>query len=208
MANQPTELEQLEPATLVRLSLFTRNARLIDTRRESGWTQVQVAEWAGISLGRLSQIERLKAVPTVLEMDNLSAVLMRPTDYLFPDILMDSLRLGVFDRREVELQEDQVAALTERAVKMTLPPYFDEHRELDIGFLGSLVAKTLKTLTQREEKVLRMRFGIGYPRPYTYEETGKEFGVTRERIRQIEAKALRKLRHPSRSKELRFFLDM
>ena len=65
----------------------------------------------------------------------------------------------------------------------------------------------LKTLTTREEEVLRLRFGLKDGRPRTLEEVGKVFNVTRERIRQIEAKALRKLRHPSRSKKLRDFLD-
>lgn len=65
----------------------------------------------------------------------------------------------------------------------------------------------LKTLTPREEKVLRMRFGIGERSDHTLEEVGKDFSVTRERIRQIEAKALRKLRHPSRAKKLRSFVD-
>ena len=65
----------------------------------------------------------------------------------------------------------------------------------------------LDTLTPREEKVLRLRFGIEDGRTRTLEEVGKEFNVTRERIRQIEAKALRKLRHPSRSKKLRDFLN-
>jgi RNA polymerase primary sigma factor len=65
----------------------------------------------------------------------------------------------------------------------------------------------LDTLTPREEKVLRLRYGIDDGRPRTLEEVGKEFNVTRERIRQIEAKALRKLRHPSRSKKLKDFLD-
>ena len=69
--------------------------------------------------------------------------------------------------------------------------------------LGSVLA----TLTEREEKVLRLRFGLEDGRSRTLEEVGKEFNVTRERIRQIEAKALRKLRHPSRSKKLKDFLD-
>ena len=65
----------------------------------------------------------------------------------------------------------------------------------------------LSTLTPREEKVLKLRFGIEDGRTRTLEEVGKEFNVTRERIRQIEAKALRKLRHPSRSKKLKDFLN-
>ncbi len=67
--------------------------------------------------------------------------------------------------------------------------------------------KVLATLTPREEKVLRMRFGIGEKSDHTLEEVGQDFDVTRERIRQIEAKALRKLRHPSRSKRLRAFVE-
>ncbi len=69
------------------------------------------------------------------------------------------------------------------------------------------VRKVLATLTPREEKVLRMRFGIGEKYDHTLEEVGQDFSVTRERIRQIEAKALRKLRHPSRSKKLKSFVD-
>ena len=73
--------------------------------------------------------------------------------------------------------------------------------------LKEQLADVLKTLTPREEKVLRLRFGLEDGRPRTLEEVGKEFNVTRERIRQIEAKALRKLRHPSRSRKLRDVLD-
>ncbi len=65
----------------------------------------------------------------------------------------------------------------------------------------------LKSLTPREERVITLRFGLDDGRPRTLEELGKEFNVTRERIRQIEAKALRKLRHPSRAKRLRDYLE-
>ncbi|MCF8142830.1 MAG: RNA polymerase sigma factor RpoD [Deltaproteobacteria bacterium] len=73
--------------------------------------------------------------------------------------------------------------------------------------LAEQTRKVLTTLTPREEKVLRMRFGIGEKADHTLEEVGRDFSVTRERIRQIEAKALRKLRHPSRSRKLKSFID-
>jgi RNA polymerase primary sigma factor len=74
--------------------------------------------------------------------------------------------------------------------------------------LTDTVQKVLSGLTPREAKVLRMRFGIDMNTDHTLEEVGKQFDVTRERIRQIEAKALRKLRHPTRSEQLRSFLDL
>jgi RNA polymerase primary sigma factor len=81
---------------------------------------------------------------------------------------------------------------------------------IDAAILGNLretTTRVLATLTPREERVLRMRFGIGMNTDHTLEEVGQQFNVTRERIRQIEAKALRKLKHPSRSRKLRSFLD-
>lgn len=88
----------------------------------------------------------------------------------------------------------------------------DEHVQVPIDaatftLLHEQLMEVLDTLTEREQKVLRLRFGLDDGRPRTLEEVGKEFNVTRERIRQIEAKALRKLRHPSRSKKLKDYLD-
>ena len=73
--------------------------------------------------------------------------------------------------------------------------------------LREVTRKILDSLTERESKVLRMRFGIDMNTDHTLEEVGKQFDVTRERIRQIEAKALRKLRHPTRAETLKSFLD-
>ena len=69
------------------------------------------------------------------------------------------------------------------------------------------VLSVLRTLAARERRVVELRFGLTDGQPRTLEEVGREFGITRERIRQIEAKALRKLRHPSRSKKLRDYLE-
>ncbi|WP_310496940.1 sigma-70 family RNA polymerase sigma factor, partial [Sandarakinorhabdus sp.] len=74
--------------------------------------------------------------------------------------------------------------------------------------LNEIATRVLASLTPREERVLRMRFGIGMNTDHTLEEVGQQFSVTRERIRQIEAKALRKLKHPSRSRKMRSFLDV
>ena len=82
---------------------------------------------------------------------------------------------------------------------------------IDNAILSNLrdsTTRVLSTLTPREERVLRMRFGIGMNTDHTLEEVGQQFSVTRERIRQIEAKALRKLKHPSRSRKMRSFLDI
>jgi len=73
--------------------------------------------------------------------------------------------------------------------------------------LRETTTRVLASLTPREERILRMRFGIGMNSDHTLEEVGQQFSVTRERIRQIEAKALRKLKHPTRSRVLRSFLD-
>ena len=73
--------------------------------------------------------------------------------------------------------------------------------------LRDTTTRVLASLTPREERIVRMRFGLGMNNDHTLEEVGKQFSVTRERIRQIEAKALRKLKHPIRSRVLRSFLD-
>ena len=75
------------------------------------------------------------------------------------------------------------------------------------SMLKEQLIEVLDTLTEREQKVLKLRFGLEDGRARTLEEVGKQFDVTRERIRQIEAKALRKLRHPSRSKKLKDYLE-
>jgi RNA polymerase primary sigma factor len=80
----------------------------------------------------------------------------------------------------------------------------------EAAITGNLVAKisaALGTLSSREQRILRMRFGIGEKEEHTLEEVGRAFGVTRERIRQIEAKALGRLRHPSRSGHLRLLME-
>ena len=127
---------------------------------------------------------------------------------------------------KMEMAEDKirkVLKIAKEPISMETPIGDDEDSSLgdfiqdtntlspiDISTADSLRDATqdvLASLTPREAKVLRMRFGIEMNNDHTLEEVGKQFDVTRERIRQIEAKALRKLRHPSRSEKLRSFLD-
>ena len=129
--------------------------------------------------------------------------------------------------RRMEMPEDKirkVMKIAKEPISMETPIGDDEDSHLgdfieDLNVMSPVDAATveglreatrevLATLTPREAKVLRMRFGIDMPTDHTLEEVGKQFDVTRERIRQIEAKALRKLRHPNRSEQLRSFLDL
>jgi RNA polymerase primary sigma factor len=129
--------------------------------------------------------------------------------------------------KEMEMPEDKirkVLKIAKEPISMETPIGDDEDSHLgdfiEDGNASSPVDSATETglmetvrdvlagLTPREAKVLRMRFGIDMNTDHTLEEVGKQFDVTRERIRQIEAKALRKLRHPSRSEQLRSFLDV
>jgi RNA polymerase primary sigma factor len=101
--------------------------------------------------------------------------------------------------------EDEESYLGDLMIDAKIVPPTEAMLQMD---LSERTRKILTTLTPREEKVLKMRFGIDEKVDYTLEEVGEKFGVTRERIRQIEAKALRKLRHSSRSKQLRTFAEL
>ena len=127
---------------------------------------------------------------------------------------------------EMEMPEDKirkVMKIAKEPISMETPVGEDEDSSLgdfiedanilspaetaDLEGMSETVRDMLNTLTPREAKVLRMRFGLGMNTDHTLEEVGKQFDVTRERIRQIEAKALRKLRHPSRADRLKSFLE-
>ena len=100
--------------------------------------------------------------------------------------------------------DDKEATLEQFVSDQAQPTLYDKvSREL----LKEALGKVLETLSPREKKVLIMRFGLDDGKPKTLEEVGKEFKVTRERIRQIEAKAIRKLKHPTRARKLKDFLE-
>ncbi len=127
-------------------------------------------------------------------------------------------KMGVTEERVIEIQkiaQDPVSLETPIGEEEDshLGDFIEDEKTPTPGdsvtftMLKEQLLTVLDTLTPREEKVLRLRYGLDDGKPRTLEEVGKEFNVTRERIRQIEAKALRKLRHPSRSKKLKDFLD-
>lgn len=127
--------------------------------------------------------------------------------------------MGIPEQRVVEIQkisQDPVSLETPIGEEEDshLGDFIEDEQALALtdvvasNLLKEQLLEILDTLTPREEKVLRLRYGLDDGKPRTLEEVGKEFNVTRERIRQIEAKALRKLRHPTRSKRLKEFIDV
>ncbi|MCS6797919.1 MAG: RNA polymerase sigma factor RpoD [Myxococcota bacterium] len=150
--------------------------------------------------------------------------LMRTSRYLLQELGREPTPDEIAERMEMPLDKvRKVLKISKEPISLETPIGEEEDSHLgdfipdqnavsplDAVISNNLEAQTrrvLKTLTPREEKVLRMRFGIGEKSDHTLEEVGQDFEVTRERIRQIEAKALRKLRHPSRAKQLRSFLE-
>ncbi len=151
--------------------------------------------------------------------------MLQPFQQLFDRAQRIDSRIAPF-RQQVHLAERLAAVVQERFQEpVSLETPIGEEEDSHLGdfipdeyasepaeaasftFLREQLMSVLDTLTEREKRVLMLRFGIADGRTRTLEEVGKEFNVTRERIRQIEAKALRKLRHPSRSKKLKDFLN-
>ena len=151
------------------INKLTREQRILLQELGREPTLEELAERMGVSIERVSEIQKIAQDPVSLET---------------PIGEEEDSHLGDF------IEDDKTPTASD-SVASTM--------------LKEQISRVLDTLTPREEKVLRLRYGIDDGRPRTLEEVGKEFNVTRERIRQIEAKALRKLRHPSRSKRLRDF---
>lgn len=188
----------------VRLRLIPYNARLIDARKARRWTQKDLGLLTGISSSHLGHIETLRTIPSQQARDEICSALELSEDYLFPTSLMEALRDGSFGHRVVELEENQLQQLPRAR-----PPMITQDGTLEVEMTLDLkkeLADVLSGLTARERKVLSLRYGLGGGSPKTLEEVGLVFDRTRECIRVIEAKALRKLRHPARSRRLKDYL--
>jgi RNA polymerase primary sigma factor len=155
-------------------------------------------------VGWISCVEGFRIFPKRWKAECIAEALGTPVDVLFPDWVeeLENKKTSVITTHDV------TERLLDHPEFLALPsPSEGVEDEIDEDFLKSGVAEVIKTLSPREEAVIRIRFGLDGNRPKTLGETSLEFGVTRERIRQIEAKALRKLRHPSRSVGLACFLN-
>ena len=133
---------------------------------------------------------------------------MNKTDYAYSVAYIRAVENKLLTKADIE---NLIAAKSpDEALQLLLDKGYGREKISPYQFetlLKEQLMEVLDSLTPREKKVLRLRFGLDDGKARTLEEVGKEFNVTRERIRQIEAKALRKLRHPSRSKKLKDFLD-
>ena len=186
----------------IKHQLFNNEVRR--RRLELGLTQKQLEERLG-GWSNLSGVETFKKYPTPLEAERLAKALNTTVEILFPKWLeeLKDKRTSVVTTHLVTeriLDHPELKALPSPDSMEKVEDKIDQ--ELLKGKLGS----ALDTLLDREKKVLKLRYGLENGRQLSLEDTGREFGVTRERIRQIEAKALRKLRKPTRTKQLKGFL--
>ena len=161
----------------IRKSVF--NATMRDERKRRGWTLHHLGLLTGISSVSLGTYERLLSVPPLDRAQEIADALELALQDIFPSILRALPRARP---QEMRLSAEEAFEAIEERVLLKAP-----------------IGEALATLTRRERRVIEERFGLNGEAPKTLEVIGRSFGHTRERIRQIEAKALRKLRHPSRS---------
>jgi len=200
---------------LLKVGLY--NANMIARRKELGLTQKALAEMVGISVGIIGEIESLKdpecSVGRLRDvLTAISCVLDADADWLFPNDYLEALtakRLPKRNRatpfswiREVPLS--RVLDSIPRQYLLTTPDEIDDR--LDLQQLREVLGKQLGTLALRERRVIELRFGLIDGNKLTLHEVARKYGITNERVRQIEKKALTKLRHPLRSRKLKVFL--
>ncbi len=187
-------------------TLRVRNNRLKERRLRLGMTQPQFAKAAQIGLHTYSKLETMRVRPqypdgswrdAALALSSFHAV--EPEELFPPAVLAVGNPVVVRKADGLDLRE----LLTTHQHRMLEGP----GEAYDRVEAGKQIARSLATLSPREERVLRLRFGLGGGGGMTLEEVGEAFGVNRERIRQVEAKGLRKLRHPLRSGMLEQFVS-
>lgn len=196
----------------VKLRLIPYNARLLDARKGNGWTQKDMCGLTGVSTSYLGHIETLRVIPTEYVMDEISAALNLPKDYLFPETLLAAQRDGLFDHRVAELEEQQIIRLAEGRRAGLLPPHVTDDEmieQAERAILKKKVAEAIRgsRLSPREQKIITLRFGLKDGVCLSQKEVGFVLNITGGRVQQIEEKALRRLRHPRTSRKLKDLLE-
>ncbi len=206
----PDEVEATPEPEILRMRLIIQNNRIKEELKAQGYTMGRLSKKIKLSYSLLSKVINLHRVPSENQIIAIAIALGKPIEYLFPDILLEGTARGLFQNRTKLLDEEQVKQITrplQSLLQITDGSFEAMEKQADMGLLHKQIDEVLSTLTPREQRVLQLRFGLEDGRSRTGEEVAKEFGVTRERIYQIERKALRKLRHPSRSRRLKDYLD-
>ena len=184
----------------IKHQLFNNEVR--KRRVERGLTQKELSNNCGIGESTIGHIETLRKYPTMKQAKSIAQALSSTVEELFPKWIEE------FKHKKTSVVTEHFVSerILEHPELKMLPAEAGNIDEVidsvDAEIMSVKIDSVLNTLKPREKKVLELRFGLKDEKTHTYEEVGKEFGVTRERIRQIEAKALRKLKHPVRKKEL------
>lgn len=200
-------VEEFEYPKIVQMRLLVANNRLKEDIKRHGYSQTVFAKLVKINWVTLSRIINLRQLPTENQQIAIACALEKPIDYLFPETLMGSVERKIFANRTKLLDENQVKQITGPPMLLLTDGGLNEVEEVvDHELLSDKLQKVLSTLKPREQRVIALRFGLNGNPAMTLEEAGRQLDVSRERIAQIERKALKKLRHPSRSKQLKDFL--
>lgn len=180
-----------------------------DTRIQEGYSKRELGELVGVSTPAISSYERLRSLPNPFIARRLARVLHKKVSDLFPEQLREYIREIRAERKGCKYDAlSNSVPLPKNIERMFTVP--DEHSPEFLAseeFLKERIKNVLRTLSFREREILNLRYGLEEGYSYTIEEVAHIFKVTRERIRQIEAKAIRKLQQPSRSQQLVGFLD-
>lgn len=170
---------------------------------ERGWTQSEFARRVGVDVAEAGRWFNMTGFPRTPEkMLRVIALVGKPAEDIFPPLLMEKDWLTGARKWTIHKEIDSECLPIHHMTALPAPK-----SEIDSFDLKENINAVLQTLTRREEKVIRMRLGLDGEDEHTLEEVGEVFGLTRDRIHQIEAKAIRKLRHPSRRHMVEGYLD-
>jgi RNA polymerase sigma factor (sigma-70 family) len=188
---------------------YDGNVLLIAARIKAGLTPEESAEGIGISYQSYIGFENMRRYPSKKTRERICSFYAKlginlPEEEVFSEEIMENTPKEYVPKRD--LVKPEIIYFSDPNARRLPHPHSMEEGLINAN-LAETTRKVLASLALREEKILRMRFDIGKNYDRTLEEIGKDFGLDREKIRQIEARALRKLKHPTRARKLKAFLD-